>query len=142
MTRFVVRVEGPVFSKAAPLEVQRTLRVIIQELVELGEQHLDTMLRPRPGGVFLSVSQAGKGKASRGNYRRNVHGEMKSDTRGIINDSGVIYGPWLEGVGTRNQTTRFKGYASFRRTGQWLDDQKKAVAEVHLAGLAKRLGGE
>jgi hypothetical protein len=32
-----------------------------------------------------------------------------------INDRGVIYGPWLEGVGSRNRTTRFKGYFSFRR---------------------------
>jgi hypothetical protein len=33
----------------------------------------------------------------------------------LIHDRGIIYGPWLEGVGSRNQTTRFKGYAMFRR---------------------------
>lgn len=33
----------------------------------------------------------------------------------VVNDRGVVYGPWLEGVSSRNRTTRFKGYASFRR---------------------------
>lgn len=27
---------------------------------------------------------------------------------------GPVYGPWLEGVGSRNNTTRFKGYHAFR----------------------------
>ena len=33
-----------------------------------------------------------------------------------VSDNGVIYGPWLEGVGSRNRTTRFKGYANYRRS--------------------------
>lgn len=35
-----------------------------------------------------------------------------------VHDSMVIYGPWLEGIGSRNATTRFKGYATFRRVAQ------------------------
>lgn len=39
-----------------------------------------------------------------------------------VDDSGVIYGPWLEGVGSRNAPrTRFKGYAMFRRATQYLN---------------------
>ncbi len=38
-----------------------------------------------------------------------------------VDDSGVIYGPWLEGVGSRNRTTRFKGYSMFRRATQYLN---------------------
>lgn len=30
-------------------------------------------------------------------------------------DRMVIYGPWLEGTGSRNRTTRFKGYFNFRK---------------------------
>lgn len=33
----------------------------------------------------------------------------------VVHDRGIIYGPWLEGLSHRNQTTRFKGYAAFRR---------------------------
>lgn len=35
-----------------------------------------------------------------------------------INDRGVIYGPWLEGVSARNAATRFKGYHAFREAFQ------------------------
>lgn len=34
---------------------------------------------------------------------------------------GAVYGPWLEGVGSRNQTTRFKGYWAFRKATAALD---------------------
>src|SRR5882757_3566885 len=29
-------------------------------------------------------------------------------------DQRMIYGPWLEGTGSRNRTTRFKGYRTYR----------------------------
>lgn len=32
-----------------------------------------------------------------------------------VHDSGIVYGPWLEGVGSRNLTSRFKGYHTFRK---------------------------
>lgn len=35
-----------------------------------------------------------------------------------VNDRGVIYGPWLEGVSSRNDATRFKGYHAFREAMQ------------------------
>ena len=40
----------------------------------------------------------------------------------VIHDRGVVYGPWLEGVGSRNATTRFKGYFHWRRTFQHLEE--------------------
>lgn len=44
----------------------------------------------------------------------------------MITDSGIVYGAWLEGVGSRNSpVTRFKGYAIFRRTAR--DVQNRAV---------------
>lgn len=33
----------------------------------------------------------------------------------VVHDRGIKYGPWLEGVGSRNYpVTRFKGYHAFR----------------------------
>lgn len=47
----------------------------------------------------------------------------------LITDSGIVYGAWLEGVGSRNSpVTRFKGYSIFRRTTR--DVQNRAV---HIA---------
>lgn len=35
--------------------------------------------------------------------------------------AGPVYGPWLEGVGSRNNTTRFKGYKAFRKAANALE---------------------
>lgn len=43
---------------------------------------------------------------------------QRVSTDWVVHDRGIIYGPWLEGVSLRNQTTRFKGYASMRRAVQ------------------------
>jgi hypothetical protein len=58
----------------------------------------------------------------------------------VIHDRGVIYGPWLEGVGSRNRTTRFKGYHHWRRTVQYLEQEEgPAILERHFPVLVKRL---
>lgn len=47
----------------------------------------------------------------------------------VIHDSGVVYGPWLEGVGSRNfPVTRFKGYSIMRKTTRAIDDRAVAIA--------------
>jgi hypothetical protein len=46
-----------------------------------------------------------------------------------INDRGIVYGPWLEGTSSRNRTTRFKGYASFRRARDAMQAKAGALAE-------------
>lgn len=54
-------------------------------------------------------------------------------------DGGVIYGPWLEGTGSRNRTTRFKGYATFRRVTQRLQAMAAPIAEKTLKGYLGRM---
>lgn len=58
-----------------------------------------------------------------------------------VTDSGVIYGKWLEGTGSRNfPVTRFKGYAMFRRATQYLNNGAaetiaQRVARVYVARM-------
>jgi hypothetical protein len=60
----------------------------------------------------------------------------------VVHDRGVIYGPWLEGVSSRNDTTRFKGYASLRAAAQAIEDQvDDLVADAVERGVA-RMNGE
>lgn len=48
----------------------------------------------------------------------------------VVDDGRVIYGPWLEGVGSRNApVTRFAGYASFRRTAQLVERNAARITE-------------
>lgn len=62
--------------------------------------------------------------------------DMKS-----INDAGVIYGHWLEGTGSRNKTTRFKGYHAFRRAAQQLQSEVPRLVEYATRRLVAKLNG-
>jgi len=117
------------------------LRGAIEETMDKGKEHLNKLLRPRPAGVYLSVGEAAPGQASTGHYRRSVHSEMKTDTLGVLDDSKVVYGPWLEGTGSRNTATRFKGYSSFRRTEQHLQSQVGGILAGHVGKLVRELNG-
>ncbi|HUV73866.1 MAG TPA: hypothetical protein VMW79_06130 [Anaerolineae bacterium] len=132
-----VTLKGPVFDNA-PRKVQGAVTEILEDGVEAGEKHLDEeMLRKRPAGVFLAISTAEGGSV--GNYRRLVQDKMVGHLHALITDGGSLYGPWLEGVGSRNATTRFKGYSSFRKTGQWLQKEIKGIANKALKRLMGRL---
>lgn len=68
--------------------------------------------------------------------------ETQIDSRAInpftrtVDDRGVIYGPWLEGVSHRNQVTGFKGYHAFRiareKVSAVTDDVIKRVIGKYL----------
>lgn len=50
-----------------------------------------------------------------------------------VTDNNAVYGPWLEGTGSRNRARPgFPGYASFRIAGQMLDGMAGPIAEDHL----------
>ena len=60
----------------------------------------------------------------------------------VVNDRGISYGPWLEGVGSRNfPKTRFKGYASFRRAVQRVRGEVPRISQVVLRRHIGKMGG-
>lgn len=64
-----------------------------------------------------------------GYYRSQIH--YTTNTREtVITDGGVIYGPWLEGTGSRNRTTKFKGYADFRKATQQLSQAAQLIGQT------------
>lgn len=72
-----------------------------------------------------------------GRFQRTIHVTHASDP--YVDGEGTIYGRWLEGVGSRNATTRFKGYATFRLVTQKVDLQAGPIAERRFDRLARRL---
>lgn len=57
-----------------------------------------------------------------------------------VSDGGVIYGPWLEGTGSRNfPVTRFHGYATFRRVKALIDRQAHGIAQRLLRRYIGRM---
>lgn len=55
-----------------------------------------------------------------GKWRSQIKTRARSSYHEVT-DSGIIYGHWLEGIGSRNRTTRFKGYFMWRRTLQLMN---------------------
>jgi len=72
-------------------------------------------------------------------YETQIRIESRGFNERSVNDSGVIYGPWLEGTGSRNRTTRFKGYASFRRAAQSTQARVPQLARAAVERAARRL---
>lgn len=59
----------------------------------------------------------------------------------VVHDRHIIYGPWLEGVGSRNSPkTRFPGYHAHKLAAQALNrGQAKAIAERVVAWHIPRM---
>ncbi len=121
-----VRVIGPVLNGQAPPIIKDALNAAISDLTAEGEKQVKLQLYPGHGLVT-------------GHYRRSIHGEVSSSMHGRIHDSKVVYGPWLEGASSRNQQTRFKGYAMFRNARQQLDRIAVTVLQNRVSNALQRL---
>lgn len=75
-----------------------------------------------------------------GYYESHVHAQPEG-SNWEITDSGVVYGYWLEGIGSRNfPKTRFKGYTTWRRTTQELDKKADSIVQRVAPGYVRRMG--
>ena len=72
-----------------------------------------------------------------GQWENHLVVDRVSDDRVITND--LVYNAWLEGVGSRNKTTRFKGYRMWRLTTQRLNDLAPLIAERTLRRFIGRM---
>ncbi|MEU1445507.1 hypothetical protein [Streptomyces mirabilis] len=117
---------GPMFDGRTAAALHTYRDEISLRIAEYGEKEirrrLHTVLK-HPTGYYesrISVDRAGQG------YR--------------VSDGGVVYGPWLEGVGSRNSpVTKFPGYATFRRTKPLVDMRAREIA-VQLLARYKAMG--
>lgn len=122
-----VRMTGPLFDGTLEREVGLGLdegrEAVADRGVDLVRARLDQSVRN------------GTGYAS----SRVVRDVGRTSDTDVVHDL-VIYGAWLEGTSSRNRTTRFKGYRSFRRARQELEAQAVALAEPHVARRVTRAG--
>jgi len=121
----LVRLSGPLFDGRADRALD-AYRQAAQE--EVGRQGVDDV-----HAVLDSVLQRPTGR-----YERGIRTTRQRDDLSI-NDSGIVYGPWLEGVGSRNRTTRFKGYFTFRKVAQQLQGKAGQIAERILGQYLARM---
>ena len=145
-----VRASGPFFRLGAG-PVLDSLHDAIVDTTMKGEGLAVAMAQPRErGGSFHSGAYAAAhGYKQTGHYARSIHGvvagsimglgEGANRYQGVVVDSNVVYGPWLEGVSSRNQATRFKGYAIFRRTRDKLQGLAQQILRYHVDKAIARL---
>jgi len=116
-----IRFEGPVFDGRAIA----TCEVMCQEFeVEIGRQGVE-MVRQALDGVLQHPS---------GYYRSQIR-QDRSEGHVVINDSDVVYGPWLEGVGSRNYPiTKFEGYHTFQKTYPKIAKKAEVICLALLRG--------
>lgn len=58
-------------------------------------------------------------KVNRQRYIGQTRVTRVDETRAVVNDDTSVYGPWLEGQGSRNApVTRFEGYDSAREAAE------------------------
>jgi hypothetical protein len=127
-----VKCTGPLFDGRAEHAVQRATTAARERVADMGE-------RLAASALMASIRSHGTGRAVRsvtttdksriyqtGKYTMIVTADLDES---IVTTELATYGPWLEGTGSRNETTRFKGYHSFRMAGQVLDGLAEGLAE-------------
>jgi hypothetical protein len=123
MPRVDIDTHGPIFVPGLPEAVmKRGVREVEEKVAEEGAR----MVRSNLNKVLRNQT---------GHYRSRVKAE-----RGVIHDSRMIYGPWLEGTGSRNSPkTRFPGYATFRRTTGEIQARSGQIGDRAIAPYVRRL---
>lgn len=96
----------------------------------------------RSGEIDVHSGQTAFYKNPTGHYESHIRIDRFSTHSYRIWDGGqIVYGPWLEGVGSRNKSTRFKGYWIFRVVAQALGRKADRIAESLLPKYVGRLNG-
>lgn len=120
-----VRKHGPIFSPERGRAIDAFLTEGTKEVGDQGVNDVQAYL----GGVL---------KHPTGYYRSRITtNRVGHDNR--VTDSGVVYGSWLEGTSSRNRSTRFKGYTTFRRVAQRLQHKVPGIVDPLLDKYIRRL---
>jgi hypothetical protein len=131
MITVTVTTSGPAFDERAQRILDDYTDEAVWAITKVGRGDLgvDFIRHFRePTGYYESQVQAVRG--ARHTFTAHIH------------DNGVVYGPWLEGISSRNfPVTRFRGYASFRRIAAQLQQKAVPIAESVLPPFLARLNG-
>lgn len=124
LIEFEVEVSGPLWDG----RLQRAIEQAIPEAEKEIADHGVTLVREELGKVF---------KRQTGHYVGQIQVDRTVGTR--VTDGGIVYGPWLAGTSGRNRSTRFKGYAHWRRATQRLRAEAHDIAQRVIDEHLRRL---
>lgn len=128
MSSVEIRMSGPLFDGRAARAMQAAANDARDSIAEFAEEHVLALM----GAAFRNPT---------GYYESNVSTSVVSADVAVVDDNGVVYGPWLEGVGSRNSpVTRFPGYAHWRRTKALVQARALPIAERAVARHLPEMG--
>jgi hypothetical protein len=130
-SRVNLNLSGPLFDGTLEPVVTEWLDQTKKDVADLGVLSIKE--------IAVKMDRSGRGT---GHYMSVINTRQVSPYNDqLINDTGIVYGPWLEGTTKRNNSTRFKGYHQFRRTRARLRKQYGEIAQRKLAEFISRMGG-
>lgn len=122
-----VDLDGPLFDGRAPQVMGEYAQAVVDDVAEQGFRDI--------GFTLVRVL-----KHPTGYYQSQIRNRPLGPKTRVLYDNRVIYGAWLEGVGSRNTpVTRFEGYFTFRRVTFALNRKAKPIAEMTLRRFLGRL---
>ena len=130
----LVQISGPLFDGRAPLilddYMKANMSLIAKQAEDIVRSELDVVIVDQSRGFYRSqISSATR-------FNRVATHDV------VVHDSGVIYGPWLAGTGSRNApATRFRGYTHWRKAAQRIEKLAKQTTVATLRQLVRKLGG-
>ena len=139
MSDVYVNCSGPMFDGRAEAALERGIRAARDHVAAVGEKLTEAVftasIRENTGHYLSRITTLNESKvvATRGGhttYTMPIVVDPAAET--VVTVDLATYGPWLEGTGSRNDTTRFKGYRGFRRTGQALNRVAGDLADAAL----------
>lgn len=119
-----VTVSGPVFDGRADAYI-----------AEACQRAQDTL-----GGVGLAAVRAQTSAFRHPTGRFASKLDMRSYRHGAVVAAPLIYGPWLEGSGSRNRKSRFPGYHLWTVAAQAVESAARPVVDAFLGPAVERSG--
>lgn len=124
-----IRFEGPLFDGRAERAMERACDDARDDVAAYAEER-----------VLIGTSANFKTRTPY--YENRITTERVSGEVSLVHDQGVIYGPWLEGVGSRNYPkTRFKGYRHWRLAKQAVARRGPQIADAAVQRRLPEMGG-
>jgi hypothetical protein len=117
---------GPAFDGRADIYTRELAEQIQKDVadgaMEGWQEGLDHTIRVNRGRYMSRLNQARRGMDI------------------VLNDHGSVYGPWLEGTGSRNSpVTRFPGYHNARMVTAQIRSQVEALAQPAITRYVERM---
>ncbi len=132
MTSYI-NLKGPLFTGVAEAELDAAIIAAQKEVAAYAEFQWQ-----------MNMTESFQHPSEPPRYQSHVN-VLKRGGDLVVNDgypgSGLVYGPWLEGVGSRNATTRFKGYFALRRAATSVNQKVAAITKPIIDAFIVKANG-